>query len=626
MNNVLIGSQAKKIWMGIIGIDLLATAALWDYALSDILQLCRDGYYSAFVLGASAMITNTLATIPSFSILVVNKISEFVKPDELPPPALSDEKLPFVTVQIPTYNEPFDVVKATSLRSALALDYPANRLKIQVVDNSNQPEKYAQMQAYCKTLANQGINVEFIHRDGRDGGKARNLNIGLGLKDINGKYVSAEGDIFFLVDSDIEFPPDLLRLSAPEFVYNEKLPFAIFEVIDEGHQNLFSRPAALLNQARSKNVKHIEDHGLTTLGGYGTLYRKSALEDIWGWQEDKVGEDWATGIALRAYQGRLTVEGLESNIKKTKLNLEVKPIDIHAELVRRKWVGMDNYILKTVTSKNRTSLINSLAKKFPVDVSTAVIDLMATTIKGAVKFGPGKRISYVQVVDRSPADLVKLKIQQKRWAKGTVETYRDILIPKLWRAGHVPWNEKIDISLRMSYYFQFVYTGLLYPLLFEILKTAGALNMDTVGLLENVWLYMLGALFASLALDAISIAKTGDLKKALITAALAFPAIINNGAISLAVASGLKEGMFSQMHAFQVTPKGKQSEVSWKFRFLETLQKNSNELLIGLGLLSSVMYHNSYKWMITSAGISYMVAPFVHFIKIPDFSKLSKYF
>jgi len=232
-------------------------------------------------------------------------------------------------------------------------------------------------------------------------------------------------------------------------------------------------------------------------------------------------------------------------------------------------------------------------------------------------------------MDRSPDDLVKLKIQQKRWAKGTVETYRDILIPKLWRAGHVPWNEKIDISLRMSYYFQFVYTGLLYPILFEILKTAGALNMDTVGLLGNVWLYMLGALFSSLALDAISIAKTGDLKKALITAALAFPAIINNGAVSLAVASGLKEGIFSQIHAFQVTPKGKQSEVSWKFRFLEILQKNSNELLIGLGLVSSMMYHsstNAYQWMIMSAGISYIVAPFAHLLKTPDFSKLSQYF
>src|SRR5258708_8137316 len=57
-----------------------------------------------------------------------------------PLPLVGDrEKWPTVDVFIPTYNEPLSVVRATVL-GALALDYPADKCKVFLLDDGHRPE------------------------------------------------------------------------------------------------------------------------------------------------------------------------------------------------------------------------------------------------------------------------------------------------------------------------------------------------------------------------------------------------------------------------------------------------------------------------------------------------------
>ena len=440
------------------------------------------------------------------------------------------------------------MVRDTSIRSALALDYPKNKLLIQVVDNSNSPDKYREMEEYFEELTDQGYNVEFIHRDGRDGGKARNLNISLGLADINNTRIQPKGDVFFLVDCDIEFPPDILRKAAPEFVHNPKLPFAIFEVEDKADDNLFNIPAGIINQARSHNVKAIEDNGLTTMGGYGTLYRRSALASIeiggvTGWQENYVGEDWATGTLLRANPD----------------------------------------------------------------------------------WDSGKRISYVRVIDRSPDDLQKYKTQQKRWAKGTVQTVRDIVLPKLMPAKHIGWNEKADAAIRFTFYPFLAYQSVIQPTIFALagLLATSHEDLELSKPFIELWVMSLPLLLFSIVNDSITLIRQKKAVKGISNIFLAIPGMINHGGIGLHVLKGLYEGFRGQDNVFQVTPKGKPANQANNAlqRFAQdvskTLTVNYQELAFGLSLVTAASYIDFPYSLAYWAGLSYTISPFAHLVKLP---------
>ncbi|GBR75644.1 glycosyl transferase GTA-type super family [Candidatus Termititenax persephonae] len=208
-------------------------------------------------------------------------------------PWLAPAELPQITIQIPCRNEPLDVVQNGSLKSALALNYPKDKLTIQLVDNSEQG-KYEELAAYCEE---QGVH--FIHREGRDGGKARNLNIGLGLWPVNGQRYEPQSDLYFLVDADITFEPDTLQKLLPEFKANPRLPFVVCEAESSGG-NLFTDAIAATHLPRLYRRTNTEKYGFANSTGFGLLYNRHAWSEIQGWPEDSISEDWAASMTIRA--------------------------------------------------------------------------------------------------------------------------------------------------------------------------------------------------------------------------------------------------------------------------------------------------------------------------------------
>src|SRR3954471_15299036 len=86
-----------------------------------------------------------------------------------PQPLGQFEQLPKVTVQLPIFNEIYVVQRL--LRSVSELDYPKNRLQIQVLDDSTDDTR--DITAQCaEELRSRGFNVDLINRLDRTGFKA----------------------------------------------------------------------------------------------------------------------------------------------------------------------------------------------------------------------------------------------------------------------------------------------------------------------------------------------------------------------------------------------------------------------------------------------------------------------
>src|SRR5512133_1767067 len=121
------------------------------------------------------------------------------------PPLVLPEPLPVVTVQLPIYNELY--VAERLVEAVARLDYPADRLEIQVLDDSTD-ETAALLTRTISRLQARGLDVRLIHRADRRGYKAGALAAGL---------EQARGEFLAIFDADFIPPPDYLRRTIPHF-------------------------------------------------------------------------------------------------------------------------------------------------------------------------------------------------------------------------------------------------------------------------------------------------------------------------------------------------------------------------------------------------------------------------
>jgi cellulose synthase/poly-beta-1,6-N-acetylglucosamine synthase-like glycosyltransferase len=91
-----------------------------------------------------------------------------------PPPPVAD--WPIVTVQLPIYNEMYVVDRL--IESVCDLDYPKDKLEIQVLDDSTD-ETTEIAELAVRRHAARGFNISYIHRIDRRGYKAGALEAGL---------------------------------------------------------------------------------------------------------------------------------------------------------------------------------------------------------------------------------------------------------------------------------------------------------------------------------------------------------------------------------------------------------------------------------------------------------------
>ena len=117
-------------------------------------------------------------------------------------------EFPTVTVQLPLYNEP-NVVERI-IEAAANLDWPRDRLQLQVLDDSTD-RTTALARSAAEAHRSRGLNIEVIHRTNRSGFKAGALANGL---------TTAKGEFVAIFDADFVPAPDFLQKMMPHFISN----------------------------------------------------------------------------------------------------------------------------------------------------------------------------------------------------------------------------------------------------------------------------------------------------------------------------------------------------------------------------------------------------------------------
>ncbi len=287
-----------------------------------------------------------------------------------------EEDLPFVTTQIPLYNEAN--VAERAIRAACAMEYPRDRHEIQVLDDSTDATREI-TERLVREYKEKGYQIERIARADRKGFKAGALAEGL---------ERARGEMVAIFDADFVPPRDFLMKTVPFLVVRKRLGFVQARW---GHRNRFF---SLLTAAQSIGIDGhfaVEQsarcwNGLfLNFNGTAGVWRKRAIREAGGWQDDTLTEDMDL-----SYRAQLA--------------------------------GWEPYFLFDVVA--------------PAEL---------------------------------PTDINAFKIQQHRWAKGSIQTARKLL-PRILAGGDIPFFKKLQAFLHMTHYainpLMVLMTLLALPLLF----------------------------------------------------------------------------------------------------------------------------------------------------------------
>jgi len=192
------------------------------------------------------------------------------------------EKAPFVTIQLPMYNEYY--VAERVIEQVAQMDYPKDKFEIQVLDDSTDETVDVIAKKVDEVRAKYGIDIKHIHRTNRVGYKAGALDDA--LPDAKGEFIA----IF-----DVDFLPDVdfLQKTIPQF-QDDKVGVVQTRW---GHIN---KDYSLLTELQAFGLNGhfaIEQGGRNAAGhfinfnGTGGVWRKKCIKDAGGWEHDTLTED-----------------------------------------------------------------------------------------------------------------------------------------------------------------------------------------------------------------------------------------------------------------------------------------------------------------------------------------------
>jgi cellulose synthase/poly-beta-1,6-N-acetylglucosamine synthase-like glycosyltransferase len=189
---------------------------------------------------------------------------------------------PTVAVQLPIYNERYVIERL--LDSVARLDYPRDKLLIQVLDDSTDDTSDV-VAAHIATLRENGLNIEHIQRANREGYKAGALAWGLSL---------IESEFVVVLDADFMPDPDFLRCTIPYLVADGKLGMVQTRW---GHLNAYDNVLTLGQTLALDGHFVVEQTArnragwLINFNGSGGVWRAACIRQVGGWRDITLTED-----------------------------------------------------------------------------------------------------------------------------------------------------------------------------------------------------------------------------------------------------------------------------------------------------------------------------------------------
>ena len=210
-----------------------------------------------------------------------------------PPARFAEGQLPFVTIQLPIFNEQF--VIARLIDAVCRLEYPRDRFEIQVLDDSTDEtvrvasEIVEQYAAGFPGMEPQPI--VYLHRSNRHGYKAGALDKGLDV---------ARGEFVAIFDADFVPPPQWVMQVIDHFAEPEiGMVQTRWTHLNRNYSFLTQVEAILLDG------HFVLEHGgrsragvFFNFNGTAGMWRRETISIAGGWQHDTLTED--TDLSYRA--------------------------------------------------------------------------------------------------------------------------------------------------------------------------------------------------------------------------------------------------------------------------------------------------------------------------------------
>ena len=210
-----------------------------------------------------------------------------------PPMRFDDDKLPFVTIQLPIFNEQFVIDRL--IDACCRLNYPRDRFEIQVLDDSTDETTIVAQQIvdrYARGFAGMDPQpIVYLHRTNRHGFKAGALDKGLDV---------ARGELIAIFDADFVPPSEWVM----QVVHHFAEPGIGMVQTRWTHLN---RNYSFLTQVEAilLDGHFVLEHGgraragvFFNFNGTAGMWRRQTIGEAGGWQHDTLTED--TDLSYRA--------------------------------------------------------------------------------------------------------------------------------------------------------------------------------------------------------------------------------------------------------------------------------------------------------------------------------------
>jgi cellulose synthase/poly-beta-1,6-N-acetylglucosamine synthase-like glycosyltransferase len=214
-------------------------------------------------------------------------------PWDQPPARFPESQLPFVTIQLPIYNEQFVIERL--IEAICHLEYPRDRFEIQLLDDSTDETVNVAseiVRRYAEGFPGMDPQpIVYLHRTNRHGFKAGALDAGLKV---------AKGEFIAIFDADFVPPPQWIM----QVVHHFAEPGIGMVQTRWTHLN---RNYSFMTQVEAilLDGHFVLEHGgrsrsgvFFNFNGTAGMWRRSAIGEAGGWQHDTLTED--TDLSYRA--------------------------------------------------------------------------------------------------------------------------------------------------------------------------------------------------------------------------------------------------------------------------------------------------------------------------------------
>ncbi len=228
----------------------------------------------------------SLLCILGYSVLQLDLLFYYKRPilEEEKPVLYTSEKFePFVSIQLPIFNEQYVVERL--IDNMVRIDYPKHKFEIQILDDSTDVTSEI---AQDKVLEyqQQGFHITYLHRPNREGYKAGALRDGLPF---------CKGEFIVIFDADFLPNKDFLQLTLPYFDKDPQIGVVQtrWEHLNQDYSLLTKLQALQLNvHFTIEQVGRMKGGLLLQFNGTAGVWRKSCIIDAGGWQTDTLTEDF----------------------------------------------------------------------------------------------------------------------------------------------------------------------------------------------------------------------------------------------------------------------------------------------------------------------------------------------